>query len=330
MSESVFDERLAPALHKLRDLRYGENPHQPAVWYGRSVNMPVQVLQGKELSYTNILDLDAALRVVSAHPETPAACIVKHTGPCGVAIAATLKLAYLKARQADEVSAFGGIAGLNRTVCVETAEVIVDTYIECVVAPGFDEAALAVLARKQNLRVVVAEPSILPVLEIRSALGGYLVQMRDEVDEAKQEWGPHREDLRVVTERQPTEREWKALRFAWRVCAFVKSNAVVLTSDYVTICVGGGQPNRVGSAKIATGYLELDPGAFFDKLRNYSFTVGASDAFFPFRDGLDALADAGTLAVVQPGGSQNDKEVIDAANEHNMAMVFTGRRHFRH
>ncbi|MEO8680127.1 MAG: bifunctional phosphoribosylaminoimidazolecarboxamide formyltransferase/IMP cyclohydrolase [Vicinamibacterales bacterium] len=319
--------------HKLRDLRYGENPHQAAAWYATQppagLGAPA-ILQGKELSFTNLLDLDAAARIVLEFTE-PAACVIKHTNPCGAATGASIAEAFVRAREADPMSAFGGIIGLNRPIDEATAREIVSKFMEAVVAPGVDDAAKAVLATRANLRVVVADfsaltggaltggggkPSGLP--EFRSILGALLVQQRDEVIEAREPWPTA--DLKVVTKRQPTAEEWQGLRFAWRVMAHVKSNAVIFTDAVRTLAIGAGQMSRVDAVNVAV----MKAG---DRLKG---SVAASDAFFPFRDGLDAVARAGATAVVQPGGSVKDAEVIAAADEHNLAMVFTGRRHFKH
>ncbi len=333
----VFERRpaagLAPlvtvGLRKVRDLRYGENPHQPAAFYeGFGAHPGYQVLQGKELSYTNLLDLDAAARIVSEFTE-PAATVIKHTNPCGAATGSSAADAYVKAREADPLAAFGGIVGVNRPIDVETATAIVTTFIEAVVAPGVDAAARAVLAGKPNMRVVVPAKAAHDGaavseadLELRSILGGVLVQARDRVEEGREPWPVP--DLRVVTKRQPTPQEWQALRFAWRICAHVKSNTVIFTGADRTLALGAGQMSRVDAVNVARmKAAALEPGAL-------SGSAAASDAFFPFRDGLDAVAAAGATAVVQPGGSVRDAEVIAAADEHGIAMVFTGRRHFRH
>ncbi len=319
-----FPEQVTRTLTRIRTLRYGENPHQPAAWYadGPTGFGNVTIHQGKELSFTNLLDLDAAARIVLEFSE-PAASVIKHTNPCGVATGADAADAYVRAREADPLSAFGGIVGLNRTLDVATAEAIVSTFIEAVVAPDVDEAAKAVLARKANLRVVTADFSALAqadALEWRSILGATLVQQRDRVTEARDPWDAGG-GLKVVTKRQPSAEEWQALRFAWRVCAHVKSNTILFASADRTLGVGAGQMSRVDSVKVAM--MKAGDG-------NLQGSVVASDAFFPFRDGLDAVAAAGATAVVQPGGSLRDQEVIDAADEHGIAMVFTGRRHFRH
>ncbi len=319
-----FPEVVTRSLTRVRTLRYGENPHQPAAWYadGPDGFGQVTIHQGKELSFTNLLDLDAAARIVLEFTE-PAASVIKHTNPCGVATGADAADAYVRAREADPLSAFGGIVGLNRPLDVATAEAIVSTFIEAVVAPSVDDEALAILARKANLRVVTADFAALAEasgLEWRSILGASLVQARDRVVEARDPWGPD-SSLEVVTKRQPTADEWQALRFAWRVCAHVKSNTILFASADRTLGVGAGQMSRVDSVKVAM--MKAGEG-------NLKGSVVASDAFFPFRDGLDAIAAAGATAVVQPGGSVRDQEVIAAADEHGLAMVFTRRRHFRH
>jgi phosphoribosylaminoimidazolecarboxamide formyltransferase/IMP cyclohydrolase len=315
------------SLRKVRDLRYGENPHQTAAWYAEEPAAGLgaaAVLQGKELSYTNLLDLDAALRIVLEFSE-PAAAVIKHTNPCGAATGANAADAYVRARDADRLSSFGGIVGLNRPIDVETAQAIVSTFIEAVVAPAVDADALAILATKANMRVVttdVAALSARPLRDLRSIAGAVLVQTSDRVTEAAASWPTA--DLRVVTTRQPTTVEWQALRFAWRLCAHVKSNTVIFTSADRTLAIGAGQMSRVDAVNVAR--MKADAVAA-DLLKG---SVAASDAYFPFRDGLDAVAAAGATAVVHPGGSRNDQDVIDAANEHGLAMVFAGRRHFRH
>jgi phosphoribosylaminoimidazolecarboxamide formyltransferase/IMP cyclohydrolase len=312
-----------PRLEKVRDLRYGENPHQPAAWYmeeGAGFGAAT-VHQGKELSFTNLLDLDAAARIALEF-DTPAAAVIKHTNPCGVATSSTIADAYVRARDADPLSAFGGIVGLNRPLDADTARALTGTFIEAVIAPALDSHAdvLGFLGKKPNLRVVTADFSALTShRDTRSVLGAWLVQDRDRVSEADSEW-PSGEVPRVVTKRSPTPGEWDALRFAWRVCAHVKSNAIIFTTANATIAVGAGQMSRVDAVKTAV----MKGG---ERLRG---SVAASDAFFPFRDGPDAIAAAGATAIVQPGGSVKDSEVIAAADEHGLAMVFTGRRHFRH
>jgi phosphoribosylaminoimidazolecarboxamide formyltransferase / IMP cyclohydrolase len=311
-------------LRKVRDLRYGENPHQPAALYERvGQRHGFSVLQGKELSYTNLLDLDAAARIVMEFDE-PAATVIKHTNPCGAATGHDTADAYVRARDADSLAAFGGIVGLNRSIDVETARAIVSTFIEAVSAPSVDEGAHALLATKPNMRVVIRESaSAQDELELRSIVGGVLMQTRDVVREAHAPWKGG-DGLKVVTRRLPTPQEWRALRFAWRVCAHVKSNTVLFTAADRTLAIGAGQMSRVDAVRVARMKADaIGP----DALRG---SAAASDAFFPFRDGLDAVAAAGATAVVQPGGSVRDQEVIAAADEHGLAMVFTGHRHFRH
>ena len=340
--------------HKRQDLRYGENPHQKAAWMESGLSLAAKwtVHQGKELSYTNLLDLDAAVRIALEFTE-PAAVVIKHTNPCGTATGAAIAEAYLRAREADPLSAFGGIVGLNREIDAETARAITSTFIEAVIAPSIADEAREVLAKKQNMRVLTADfaamaaqPTVIGEgehaigTEMRTFLGGMLSQEPDRVLEARVPWPPavnsqlptpnsqevpisnsQETGIRVVTKRQPTSEEWTALRFAWRVCAHVKSNTIVFTGADRTLAVGAGQMSRVDSVKVAV--MKASPGSL-------KGSVVASDAFFPFRDGLDAVADAGATAVVQPGGSVKDAEVIAAADERGLAMVFTGRRHFRH
>ena len=297
-------------LEKFQDLRYGENPHQHAGFYISGGRKPFEQLQGKELSYNNLLDLDAAMKLANAFRE-PAVAVIKHTNPCGVARGASLADALDAAIESDPVSAFGGIIGANRPFDRRCALAVADLFLEVIVAPSFTDEALELLAKKKNLRLVTAEAS-LPELEIRSAAGGILAQAPDQLSE--------REQWKVVTERQPTEEELDGLELAWIVCAHVKSNAIVLTNRWQSIGVGAGQMSRVDAAKVAIMKATLPAAGAY----------AASDAFFPFRDGLDILAEAGVQAVIQPGGSVRDEEVIAAANERGMVMIFTGERHFRH
>ena len=307
-------------VRKTQDLRYGENPQQTAAFYVENavaepcVSTAVQ-LQGKELSFNNIIDLDAAIETVKEF-EQSAAVIIKHTNPCGVALADSPLSAYLKARECDPVSAFGGIVGFNRTVDADTARELTSTFLEAVIAPGYSDEALSIFTAKKNIRVMQV-----PLLseyraggyDLKKVTGGLLVQGRD--------LGMVRAaDCRVVSERTPTVSEYEALDFAWRVCKHVKSNAIVFTSRDQTVGIGAGQMSRVDSSRIAVQ----------KSLLPIKGTVLASDAFFPFRDGVDAAAEAGVTAIIQPGGSVRDEEVIKAANEHGIAMVFTGMRHFRH
>jgi len=341
MDGGAITRRAASVHHpQPRVLRYGENPHQQASWvpFPEQLRSGWQVHQGKELSYTNLLDLDAALRIALEFTE-PAAVVIKHTNPCGVATAEAIEGAYVRAREADALSAFGGIVGLNRPIDEATARALTSTFIEAVIAPAIDGDAAPVLGSKPNLRVVTADfaHAFDPVgshamQEMRWFLGGMLTQEPDRVAEARDPWPPPSPDsnspasarpgadIRVVTKRQPTAAEWIALRFAWRVCAHVKSNAVIFTGADRTLAIGAGQMSRVDAVKVAV----------MKATAPLAGSVAASDAFFPFRDGLEALAAAGATAVVQPGGSVKDPEVIAAADERGLTMVFTGRRHFRH
>nr|WP_217443469.1 bifunctional phosphoribosylaminoimidazolecarboxamide formyltransferase/IMP cyclohydrolase [Myxococcus sp. CA051A] len=320
-----FPGELSLSFRKAQDLRYGENPHQRGAFY-REHSAPseptvgfARVLQGKELSYNNILDLDAALGLVLEFPEHPTAVIIKHNTPCGVAVDDSLVKAYRTARAVDEISAFGGIVAFNREVDEATAQAMAETFLEAVIAPSYSQAALQVLAAKKNLRLLeagaaLASPTARPRAQLdgRSVSGGLLLMDRDAV-EPELSW-------KVVSKRAPTPDEERALRFAWKVCKHVKSNAIVFASGSQLLAQGGGQTNRVDSVRIAMqrGGQALQGAAV------------ASDAFFPFRDGLDEAARAGATCVIQPGGSVRDAEVISAADEHGMAMVVTGVRHFRH
>ncbi len=314
----AFPEVLSLTFEKVQELRYGENPHQRAALYrdpraGGGI-AGAEHLHGKELSYNNLMDLQAAWELVQEWSE-PVVAIIKHTNPCGVATAAELATAYRRARDTDPVSAYGGIIGVNRPLDAATAREIAATFVEAIAAPGFDEEALALLRAKKALRLLSVPPlgSGSPGLELRRVGGGLLVQEPDGVD-----LDPA--TLRVVTRRDPSESERRALRFAWRVAKHVKSNAIVLATEEATVGVGAGQMSRVDSVRLACQKAR----------RPTQGTVLASDAFFPFRDGVDAAAEAGVTAVIQPGGSVRDAEIIAAADTHNLAMVFTGLRHFRH
>jgi phosphoribosylaminoimidazolecarboxamide formyltransferase/IMP cyclohydrolase len=327
--EDEFPQYLTSGWEKIETLRYGENPHQKAAFYkdpvfkGASIAR-CQILSGKELSYNNINDLDAALAMVedffveSGGPEKPFAVILKHTNPCGAACADTLDKAYEDALACDPVSAFGCIIGLNRVVDMETAKKIHDTFfVECVLAPGYEKEALELLKTKKNRRFLAC-PDLLEhrrtrVDEIKVIKGGALVQTPDD-HQIKES------DLKVVTEIAPTPEQVKSLLFAWRMVKHVKSNAILLAQGEKTVGIGAGQMSRVDSSIIAA----MKAG---DRAKG---AVLASDAFFPMRDGVDAAAKAGVVAIIQPGGSKGDPEVIKAANEHKIAMVFTGVRHFRH
>ncbi|MBN3891151.1 MAG: bifunctional phosphoribosylaminoimidazolecarboxamide formyltransferase/IMP cyclohydrolase [Nostoc sp. JL31] len=303
---------------QLQSLRYGENPHQPATWY-QTGSTPTgwaaaTKLQGKELSYNNLVDLEAARRIIAEFTDTPAATIIKHTNPCGTALGSTISEAYQKAFNADSTSAFGGIVALNRPIDAATASELTKTFLECVVAPSCDAEAQEILAKKSNVRVLtLADLSSGPKDTVKAIAGGFLVQASDDVIADASQW-------QVVTERQPTESELAELLFAWKVCKHVKSNAIVVTSDRTTLGVGAGQMNRVGSVKIALEQAgEKAKGATL-----------ASDGFFPFDDSVKTAAAAGITAIVQPGGSLRDKDSIKAANELGLLMVLTGVRHFLH
>jgi phosphoribosylaminoimidazolecarboxamide formyltransferase/IMP cyclohydrolase len=303
-------------LERVQDLRYGENPHQRAARYraagGSGWWDTMTQHGGKDLSYLNLFDTEAAWRLVHRFDE-PACVIVKHANPCGVAVADDITTAYVRANACDPVSAFGGIVAVNRPLTAEAAAELAPVFTEVVVAPGYEDEALATLTRKANLRVLSAEAPGAARFDVRSIDGGLLVQTPDPVSTARDGW-------RVVTTAEPTPEQWGDLQFAWAVCAAVSSNAIVLAKDRQAFGIGAGQQNRVDSARIAA--TRADGRA--------AGGVCASDAFFPFRDGLDVAVDAGVTAIIQPGGSVRDDEVIAAADERGVAMVFTGERHFRH
>ncbi len=318
-----FPDLMPLQFRKRMDLRYGENPHQHAAFYaasdskGASVASASQV-QGKQLSYNNIADSDTALECVRQF-DAPACVIVKHANPCGVAAGADILAAYNRAYKTDPTSAFGGIIAFNRTLDAQTASAIIERqFVEVIIAPNADDEARALCKRKENVRLLVTGPlnDSNTQYDLRGVNGGLLVQSRD-LSMVKVA------DLKVVTERQPTADELRDLQFAWQVCKFVKSNAIVFAHDNMTIGVGAGQMSRVYSTRIAAIKAK-------DEGLTVSGCVMASDAFFPFRDGLDVAAEFGIKAVIQPGGSMRDSEVIAAANEHGIAMILTGMRHFRH
>ena len=315
-SDEALPSSLHLALTKAQTLRYGENPHQRGARYlaagRRSWWDDATQHGGKELSYLNLYDTEAAWRLVHRF-DAPAAVVVKHANPCGVAVSDSISDAYAKANACDPVSAFGGIVALNRRVDLALAQALAPVFTEVVVAPSYDDDALAALTTKKNLRVLSAPQPYGAALDIRSIDGGLLVQETDSVDLDRSRW-------RVVTDVAPTDRQWADLVLAWQVCAVVSSNAIVFAKDGQAFGIGAGQQNRVDSARIATGRAggRAAGGAC------------ASDAFFPFRDTLDVAAAAGIAAIIQPGGSMRDDESIAAANEHGIAMVFTGERHFRH
>ena len=324
LGDASFPDTFAAGFRKLQDLRYGENPHQSAAFYadplaaGASVATARQ-LQGKELSFNNIADADTALECVRQF-ESAACVIVKHANPCGAAIASTVEESYLRAYEGDTTSAFGGIIAFNRALDAATAAAIVGRqFVEVIVAPAFLPDALAALAAKGNIRLLETGPldrATAAAVELKSVAGGLLAQTRDDgAIDAKA--------LKYVTRRAPDEAELVDLLFAWRVCKYVRSNAIVLASGGRTIGIGAGQSSRVVSTRIAA--LKAA-----DAKLPIAGSVMASDAFFPFRDGLDAAAELGIRAVIQPGGSMRDAEIIAAADERGIAMVFTGHRHFRH
>ena len=315
---SPLPEQFTLSGQQLQSLRYGENPHQPASWY-QTGTVPsgwaaATKLQGKELSYNNLVDLEAARRIITEFPDTPAAAILKHTNPCGVAVGTTLSQAYEKAFNADSVSAFGGIVALNQSIDAATATALTQTFLECVVAPACEPDAQEILGAKSKVRVLLL-PDLKtgPQETVKVIAGGFLVQSADDAVASPDKW-------QVVTERQPTTDQLEELLFAWKVCKHVKSNAIVITRDRTTLGVGAGQMNRVGSVKIALEQAgEKSQGATL-----------ASDGFFPFDDSVRTAAAAGIVAIVQPGGSLRDKDSIQAANELGLVMVFTGIRHFLH
>jgi phosphoribosylaminoimidazolecarboxamide formyltransferase / IMP cyclohydrolase len=318
--ESADTSPLPPTLHlsatRSQELRYGENPHQVGARYslpGRSCWDDAVQHGGKEMSYLNVYDADAAWRLVHSLGELPAAVVIKHANPCGAAVAGDITEAYVRAHEGDPTSAFGGIVALNRVVPVALAEALAPVFTEVVIAPGYEDDALEVLTQKKNVRVLTAPAPVVPPLDVRTISGGLLVQTADVVAMDRAAW-------KVVTERSPSDDEWRDLELAWRLVARVTSNTIVLVKDGQAVGIGAGQQNRRDAGRIAA---EKADGR----------AVGgacASDAFFPFRDGLDAAAEAGATAVIQPGGSIRDEEVIAAANEAGMAMVFTGERHFKH
>jgi len=316
-----FPNILTLQFEKIQNLRYGENPHQQGAFYREfnrkepSVSNAKQ-LQGKEMSFNNFLDANSALELAKEYNGT-VAVIVKHNNPCGVAIAKTQGEAYRRARDCDPVSAFGGVIAFNRMVDIETARELTSTFVEVVVAPEYAPEALAELKKKKDLRLLDIGPNVTGTpegMDMKRLVGGLIYQDRDlgRIGDVRK--------LTVATKRKPTDDEYEALAFAWKVCKHVKSNAIIFTTNDRTIGIGAGQMSRLDSVRIAVMKAQFPLAG----------TVIASDAFFPFRDGLDEAAKAGATAVIQPGGSLKDEEVIKAANEHGMAMLMTGMRHFRH
>ncbi|AFY56998.1 IMP cyclohydrolase [Rivularia sp. PCC 7116] len=302
---------------QVQSLRYGENPHQTAAWYQTGTTSgwaAATKLQGKELSYNNLVDLEAARRIITEFTDTPAAVVLKHTNPCGVALGNTLVEAYQKAFNADSISAFGGIVALNQPIDAATAAELTKTFLECVVAPGCEDDAKEIIAAKSKLRVL-----ILPDLQsgaketIKVIAGGFLMQAADDIIADSNKW-------QIVTDKKPSQKEIEELLFAWKVCKHVKSNAIVVSKELTTLGVGAGQMNRVGAVKIALEEAgEKTKGGFL-----------ASDGFFPFDDSVRTAASAGITGIIQPGGSLRDQDSIKAANELGLSMILTGNRHFLH
>jgi phosphoribosylaminoimidazolecarboxamide formyltransferase/IMP cyclohydrolase len=315
-STSALPERMS--IHLVREdvLRYGENPHQQGARYRIVGNTSwwstAQQMGGKEMSYLNVLDGEAAWNLV-CNFDSPCVAIIKHANPCGMAVAKTIESAYERALACDPVSAFGGIVALNRTVTAAVAEQVIDIFTEVVIAPEFTADALSLLQTKKNMRIIAAEQPAGEHVHMRSIDGGMLVQETDVVETPVESW-------KVVSAATPTEEQLADAVVAWVACASVSSNAIALVRDGQTVGIGGGQQNRVDATRLACERAG-------DRARG---AVAASDAFFPFRDGPDLLARHGVAVIVQPGGSQRDEESIAAANDHGMVMIFTGTRHFRH
>jgi len=308
---------------RISSLRYGENPHMKAAvykepLYGGLSLVDAKILQGKEMSYNNYLDSSAVIDLAKEFKDSPAAVIVKHNNPCGVAVADSLHVAYKKAFETDPISAFGGVISLNRKVDEATAKEILNLFVEIIIAPGFDAEALKLLSAKPNIRLLELDiTKDVTGFEMRKIQGGLLVQERDTgmIVDLKA--------LKVVTKRKPTDDEYAAMAFAWRICKHMKSNAIIYSSKDQTLGIGCGQTSRVDSAKLAAM-----------KAANSNISLKgsavASDAFFPARDGIEVVGKAGATAIIQPGGSIKDSDAIAAADEMNMAMIFTGMRHFKH
>ncbi len=313
-NEGELPETLNIGLPLVQKMRYGENPHQQAALYG-DFNKYFRQLHGKELSYNNIIDITAAADLISEF-EKPTLAILKHTNPCGVASCDNLVEAWNQAFATDTQAPFGGIIVMNRKLEADLAEIISKIFSEVIIAPEFSDEALEILMKKKNLRLMISTYKAEPKLQVKSVVGGVLAQSTDSIEELKA-------NMKVVTKRQPTEEEWNAMLFGWKVVKHVKSNAIVYAGCERTLGVGAGQMSRVDSSQIAVWKAEQA------KLP-LTGSIVASDAFFPFADGLVAAAKAGATAAIQPGGSVRDEEVIKAADENNMAMVFTSIRHFRH
>jgi phosphoribosylaminoimidazolecarboxamide formyltransferase / IMP cyclohydrolase len=321
--EEDFPQHLVAAFEKVVDLSYGENPHQRAAYYeeaGVRTHLLARTvkLHGKELSFNNLLDLDSGRRLLREF-ELPAAAILKHNNPCGAAVGETLDEAYDKAIACDPESAFGGVVVLNRRVDAELAEKLTENFVELLFAPGYGEGALEILQRKPNIRIIddsERRKIIVGEQDLRRVMGGLLVQDRDgDLQE--------RSTMDVVTKRKPTEEEWGDLLFAWKVCKHVRSNAIVIARDLATIGIGAGQMSRIDSVRLAVAKARREEAPL-------EGSALASDAFFPFADGPEVAIEAGVRSIIQPGGSMRDAEVIEACDQAEIAMVFTGRRHFRH
>lgn len=318
ISDNQEPQQFSLSGKQVQSLRYGENPHQSAAWYQTGTTKSgwaaATKLQGKELSYNNLVDLEAARRIITEFTDTPAATVLKHTNPCGVAMGNTLVEAYQKAFNADSTSAFGGIVALNQPIDAATATELTKTFLECVVAPGCEDDAKEIIAAKSKLRVL-----ILPDLQsgaketIKVIAGGFLMQAADDILADTSKW-------QIVTDKKPSQKEIEELLFAWKVCKHVKSNAIVVSKELTTLGIGAGQMNRVGAVKIALEQAgEKAKGGFL-----------ASDGFFPFDDSVRTAAEAGITGIIQPGGSLRDQDSIKAANELGLTMVLTGNRHFLH
>lgn len=314
-SDDALPSVLSPVLERAMQPRYGENPHQTAAAYrfaGSDLFGGFRQLQGKELSYNNLLDLDAA-RALAGSFEKTAVAIIKHNNPCGVGLGSTAAEAFQRALACDPVSAFGSVIGVSRRVDMDLAMALFELFVEVVVAPAFDAEAVDLLASRSNLRLIEAPPRVADGIEFRSIDGGLLAQERDDVADRPEDW-------QLVTERAPDEDELPALRLAWIVCRAVRSNAIVIANPRQTVGIGAGQMSRIDACRIAVDKAQLELAA----------TAAASDAFFPFPDGVERLAASGVTAIVQPGGSKRDGEVIATADRLGLAMLTTGRRHFRH
>ncbi|NMA85067.1 MAG: bifunctional phosphoribosylaminoimidazolecarboxamide formyltransferase/IMP cyclohydrolase [Epulopiscium sp.] len=322
--EELFPEKLTLAFEKMQDMRYGENPHQKAAFYKETMKTKgtlaeAKQLHGKELSYNNINDANGALELLKEF-ETPTIVAVKHANPCGVASADRIAVAYKKAYDSDPTSIFGGIVVANGTIDVNTAKEMSKTFLEIIIAPAYEEEALTILKEKKNLRILELPEirfSHSNIYDMKKVQGGLIIQEKDVLLLG--------EELKVVTNRQPTEQEMEDLLFAWKVVKHVKSNGIAIAKDQQTIGSGGGQTNRIWAVEQA-----IEHGVEFFKEEGVRGSVLASDAFFPFKDCVEVAAKAGITAIIQPGGSIRDEESIEACNEHGIAMIFTGMRHFKH